>query len=119
MTETRGSTAAPESGRPEDAETEFDDTGAVKVGKTSTAPGDKKPAKKSKARKSKKKPSQRRFRPGLFLRQVVAELRKVVWPTRNELTTYTAVVIVFVAIIIAIVSALDFGISKAVIAVFG
>jgi preprotein translocase SecE subunit len=35
-------------------------------------------------------------RVGLFYRQVVSELRKVVWPTRNQLTTYTAVVLVFV-----------------------
>ena len=34
---------------------------------------------------------------GLFVRQVVAELRKVVRPTRNELITYTSVVLVFVA----------------------
>ncbi|WP_435842630.1 preprotein translocase subunit SecE, partial [Streptomyces laurentii] len=25
----------------------------------------------------------------LFYRQVIAELRKVVWPTRGQLTTYT------------------------------
>jgi len=31
-------------------------------------------------------------RVGLFYRQVVNELTKVVWPTRNQLTTYTAVV---------------------------
>ena len=38
-------------------------------------------------------------RVGLFYRQVVSELRKVVWPTRNQLTTYTAVVLVFVSFI--------------------
>ena len=31
-----------------------------------------------------------------FYKQVVAELRKVIWPTRRELLTYTAVVLVFV-----------------------
>ncbi|GAA2035769.1 preprotein translocase subunit SecE [Catenulispora yoronensis] len=56
---------------------------------------------------------------GLFYRQVIAELRKVVWPTRNELTTYTTVVIVFVAIIVAIVATLDYGFSKLVLWVFG
>jgi preprotein translocase subunit SecE len=55
----------------------------------------------------------------LFYRQVVGELRKVVWPTRHELATYTTVVIVFVTVIIAIVATLDYGISKAVTAVFG
>jgi preprotein translocase subunit SecE len=43
----------------------------------------------------------------LFVRQVVAELRKVVWPTRDRLITYTAVVLVFVAAMMAITSLLD------------
>ena len=55
----------------------------------------------------------------LFYRQVVAELRKVIWPTRNELITYTTVVVTFVTIIIAIVFTLDYGFGKAVLAVFG
>jgi preprotein translocase subunit SecE len=55
----------------------------------------------------------------LFLRQVVAELRKVVRPTRNELVTYTTVCIVFVAVVMAYVSALDIGFGKLVLLVFG
>ena len=55
----------------------------------------------------------------LFYRQVIAELRKVIWPTRKELVTYTSVVIVFVLMVIAYVSVLDFGFAKAVLAVFG
>jgi preprotein translocase subunit SecE len=55
----------------------------------------------------------------LFYRQIVAELRKVVWPTRNQLTTYTTVVIIFVVIMIGIVLALDFGYQEAVKYVFG
>lgn len=55
----------------------------------------------------------------LFYRQVVAELRKVIWPTRKELVTYTSVVIVFVCMVIAYVSVLDFGFAKAVLAIFG
>jgi preprotein translocase subunit SecE len=55
----------------------------------------------------------------LFYRQVIAEMRKVIWPTRKELVTYTSVVVVFVLVIIAYVTALDFGFSKAVLAVFG
>ena len=42
-----------------------------------------------------------------FLREVVAELRKVIWPGRKELITYTAVVIVFVAFMVALVAGLD------------
>ncbi|MCL2732711.1 MAG: preprotein translocase subunit SecE [Actinomycetia bacterium] len=55
----------------------------------------------------------------LFYRQIVAELRKVVWPTRNDLMTYTTVVIVFVVVIIAFVSVVDWGFSKLVSYVFG
>ena len=54
-----------------------------------------------------------------FLREVVAELRKVIWPTRKELITYTSVVIVFVLMVIAYVSVLDFGFAKGVLAIFG
>ena len=54
-----------------------------------------------------------------FYRQVVAELRKVIWPTRRELLTYTAVVLVFVVFMVAIVSAFDFVFSQAVLRVFG
>jgi preprotein translocase subunit SecE len=56
---------------------------------------------------------------GRFAREVVAELRKVIWPTRKELMTYTAVVIVFVSIIVAVVGLLDLGFAKAVIYIFG
>ncbi|WP_312892769.1 preprotein translocase subunit SecE [Allostreptomyces psammosilenae] len=71
------------------------------------------------------KKRQRERRPGLFarlrlfLRQIVAELRKVVWPTRNQLVTYTTVVIVFVLIVLAIVSVLDWVFSRGVFAIFG
>jgi preprotein translocase subunit SecE len=56
---------------------------------------------------------------GRFFREVVAELRKVIWPTRNELLTYTAVVVVFVAVITAIVMGLDYVYAKGVLFVFG
>ena len=55
----------------------------------------------------------------LFYRQVIAELRKVIWPTRKELVTYTSVVIVFVLVVIAYVTGLDFVFSKAVLGIFG
>jgi preprotein translocase subunit SecE len=58
-------------------------------------------------------------RVGLFYRQVVNELKKVVWPTREMLTTYTAVVLVFVAFIIAVVSIFDLVLTKVVFWVFG
>ncbi|MGW1488582.1 preprotein translocase subunit SecE [Micromonospora parva] len=54
-----------------------------------------------------------------FFREVVAELRKVIWPTRKELLTYTAVVVAFVAVMLTIVGVLDFGFAKVVLFVFG
>ena len=58
-------------------------------------------------------------RVGLFYRQVINELKKVVWPTREMLTTYTSVVLVFVAFIIAVVSIFDLVLTKVVFWVFG
>jgi preprotein translocase subunit SecE len=55
----------------------------------------------------------------LFYRQVVSELKRVVWPTREQLTTYTSVVLVFVTFIIAVVSIFDLGLTKLVFWVFG
>ena len=55
----------------------------------------------------------------LFLRQVVAELKKVVRPTRQELLTYTSVVLVFVLAVMLYVSGLDFAFGKLVLWVFG
>ena len=55
----------------------------------------------------------------LYYRQIVAELRKVIWPTRKELVTYTTVVIVFVLFVIAFVSALDLGFGQLVLRIFG
>jgi preprotein translocase subunit SecE len=54
-----------------------------------------------------------------FVREVISELGKVIWPTRKELLTYTAVVIVFVAIIMTIVGLLDGGFAWLVLHVFG
>ena len=64
-------------------------------------------------------------RPGIgtriatYNRQVVAELRKVIWPTRNELVTYTIVSLVFVTAMVALVALYDFVFTKAVLRIFG
>jgi preprotein translocase subunit SecE len=55
----------------------------------------------------------------LFLRQVITELRKVVTPTWRELVTYTAVVLAFVAVLMAVVYVLDFASSAVVVFLFG
>jgi preprotein translocase subunit SecE len=58
-------------------------------------------------------------RVALFIRQVIAELKKVVTPTRKELLSFTAVVLVFVIVMMAVVSALDTVFGFLTIWVFG
>ncbi|NYI99706.1 preprotein translocase subunit SecE [Nocardioides thalensis] len=61
---------------------------------------------------------EKRTGPVTFYRQVVAELRKVVYPTREQLWTYFLVTMVFVLVMIAIVSLLDLGLGKLAFEVF-
>jgi preprotein translocase subunit SecE len=59
-----------------------------------------------------------RTSPATFLRQVVAELRKVVWPTQQQLVTYFFVVLVFVIAVMLLVSVLDLAFGKLVFEIF-
>ncbi|TYK47210.1 preprotein translocase subunit SecE [Actinomadura decatromicini] len=77
------------------------------------------PEAKDEGKGKKEKSPSRRTSPALFVRQVLAELRKVIWPTRRELVTYTTVSLVFVLIMVAIVSGVDYGLQKGVYALFG
>jgi len=61
---------------------------------------------------------EKRTSPVVFYRQVVAELRKVVWPTQEQLVTYFLVTMVFVIFFMALVSALDLGFGKLVFEIF-
>jgi preprotein translocase subunit SecE len=54
-----------------------------------------------------------------FIRQVIAELKKVVTPTRSELFSYTGVVLVFVIIMMALVSLFDWVFGLGVVWAFG
>ena len=67
------------------------------------------------------KPEERKRRTGpvIFTKQVVDELRKVRWPTRRELVTYTIVVMVFVVMVLAYVSLLDFAFGEAITWLYG
>ncbi|WP_159601848.1 preprotein translocase subunit SecE [Agromyces humi] len=58
-------------------------------------------------------------RMALFIRQVIAELKKVVTPTRKELVSFTVVVLVFVIIMMALVWGLDQIFGWLVLYVFG
>ncbi len=54
-----------------------------------------------------------------YNRQVVSEMRKVLWPTREELITYTIVSVTFVVAMVAFVGLLDYGFTKLIFHVFG
>ena len=55
----------------------------------------------------------------LFIRQVIAELRKVVRPSRADLVGYASAVLVFVGIVMAFVTLVDLGVGTVVGWVFG
>jgi preprotein translocase subunit SecE len=82
----------------------------------------KKGQKSEKAKKSKKS-GDRSANPFVFiynyLKQVVAEMRKVIWPNRKQMLTYTSVVLGFLAFMVALVGLADFGLTKLVLLVFG
>ncbi len=64
-------------------------------------------------------PKERRIkRWARFLREVRVELKKVAWPSRNEVATYTVVVLVSVTFVTLLVFGLDFGFGKAVLTLF-
>jgi preprotein translocase subunit SecE len=54
-----------------------------------------------------------------YLKQVVAEMRKVIWPNRKQMVTYTSVVLAFLAFMVALVGLADLGLTKLVLLVFG
>jgi preprotein translocase subunit SecE len=54
-----------------------------------------------------------------YLKQVVAELRKVIWPNRKQMVTYTTVVLLFLAFMVALIGVVDLGLTKLVMLVFG
>lgn len=82
-------------------------------------------AKKERATRSRKEAqkakqaTEKRTTPGTFINEAVGELRKVVWPTGNQVQQYFIVVLVFVLFIITFVSLLDLGLGWLVLKVFG
>jgi preprotein translocase subunit SecE len=80
------------------------------------------PAKRTKTAKA-AKTGEGRVNPFLFvwtyLKQVVGELRKVIWPNRKQMVTYTTVVLVFLAFMVALIGGVDLGLAKLVAIIFG
>ncbi|MFR9753313.1 preprotein translocase subunit SecE [Nocardia sp. 004] len=90
------------------------DTGALA---TLDRPSQKAP--KTADRTARKKPGNPFKRLIKFLREVIAELRKVIWPNRKQMVTYTSVVLVFVIFMVAFISGLDLAFIKGVSWLFG
>jgi preprotein translocase subunit SecE len=82
-----------------------------------------KPAKRTKTAKAAKSDDGSRVNPFLFvwnyLKQVVGELRKVIWPNRKQMVTYTTVVLVFLAFMVTLIGLTDLGLAKLVAIIFG
>jgi preprotein translocase subunit SecE len=54
-----------------------------------------------------------------YIQQVVAELRKVIWPNRKQMVSYTTVVLLFLAFMVTLIGLVDLGLAKVVMMVFG
>jgi preprotein translocase subunit SecE len=66
-------------------------------------------------------PAERKKRtpPRQFLKEVRAELRKVAWPTRQEMVAYTVVVLVAVVVLTTLVFFMDLVFAKGILRIFG
>ena len=59
------------------------------------------------------------MRLGLFIKQIIDELRKVVTPTSKELFFWALAVFIFVLLLMALVTGMDFGLGKLTLWIFG
>jgi preprotein translocase subunit SecE len=113
-TRQRGATALAE---PEELESGAEELGVEEKSKKS------KKSKKAKSKKPKKTTTGPARNPFLFvwnyMKQVVAELRKVIWPNRKQMVSYTGVVLAFLAFMVALIGGVDLGLAKLVLLVFG
>jgi preprotein translocase subunit SecE len=59
-----------------------------------------------------------RTKPRDFIREVLAELKKVAWPTRKEVVAYSTVVFVSVCVIAALIFGMDYVFAKGVLVLY-
>ncbi|HEX2241533.1 MAG TPA: preprotein translocase subunit SecE [Actinomycetota bacterium] len=60
-----------------------------------------------------------RTKPRQFVKEVIAELRKVAWPSRPEVVAYSVVVLISLIIVATLIFGMDFVFTKAVLGLFG
>ena len=65
------------------------------------------------------KQAKERTSPAEYVREVRSELRKVAWPTREEVARYSVIVLVTVVVLTAFVFGLDYVFAKGVFELFG
>jgi preprotein translocase subunit SecE len=92
---------------------------ATQVRGPGTSKPERKPAAKKPARSGGSLANPERTTPVVFVREVRSELRKVIWPTRKELITYTTVAVIFILVMVAIVTSIDTGLADLVFKIFG
>ena len=54
-----------------------------------------------------------------YLKEVIDELRKVIWPSRKQMVSYTMVVFAFLVFMVTLIGLVDFGLGRLVMLVFG
>lgn len=59
------------------------------------------------------------MRIGLFFKQIFDELRKVVSPTGKELVGWSIAALIFVLLLMALVSSMDYGLGRLMFLIFG
>jgi preprotein translocase subunit SecE len=100
------------------AEADSDESGAVEL--TESDADDSGKTKKAKKAKKSDQPSSNPFVFVVtYLKQVVGELRKVIWPNRKQMSSYTSVVLAFLVFMVALIGLVDLGLAKLVMLVFG
>ena len=79
--------------------------------------------KKGAARPQVKAPSaatkKERTKPTQFFKEVVAELKKVAWPTRPEVVAYSTVVLVASIVVAVVIFGMDYVFTKAILSLYG
>ncbi|UMB68738.1 preprotein translocase subunit SecE [Mycobacterium paraterrae] len=99
---------------------ETEQSGAVELTDSDADDSDTTSKKAKKAKKASGEPSNN---PLVFvityLKQVVGELRKVIWPNRKQMSSYTSVVLAFLVFMVTLIGLVDLGLAKLVLLVFG
>ena len=76
-------------------------------------------AKKKTAKKPKDQPSRNPIAFVVnYLKEVLGELRKVIWPNRKEMVAYTTTVLFFLIFMVALIGGVDLGLAKLITWIF-